>query len=99
VDEQGRIVSSASRGTCSFSHAHPGWAEQDPEDWWRAADRDSRGDCGRSHAGEPIGGIGLTGQMHGAVLLDGMDWCCALADLVRYAHPAGVRLADRRDWL
>ena len=43
-----------------LSIPQPGWAEQDPEDWWRAVERVERGD-------EPVG---LTGQMHGLVLLD-----------------------------
>jgi xylulokinase len=49
-----------------------GWAEQDPQDWWRAACR-AIPQClqkGRTGADE-IRGIGLTGQMHGLVLLDG----------------------------
>ncbi len=37
VDEQGQIVSSASEEHAPFRTPHPGWAEQDPEDWWRAA--------------------------------------------------------------
>ena len=45
----------------------PGWAEQDPEDWWRATRRRSR----RS-AAEPAA-IGLSGQMHGLVALDAAD--------------------------
>jgi xylulokinase len=39
----------------------PGWAEQDPEDWWRATER------ALAWRDEPLG---LTGQMHGLVLLD-----------------------------
>ena len=45
----------------------PGWAEQDPEAWWRATKRAlARLD------GEPVA-IGLTGQMHGLVCLDGRN--------------------------
>jgi xylulokinase len=40
----------------------PGWAEQDPEDWWRAAEA--------ALARVPEGPIGLSGQMHGLVALD-----------------------------
>jgi xylulokinase len=46
---------------------HPGWAEQDPEDWWRASEQ-ALGELGVRPAG-----IGLTGQMHGLVVLDGAD--------------------------
>ena len=44
----------------------PGWAEQDPEDWWRAAEA-----ALARLGGEDVAGIGLSGQMHGLVVLDG----------------------------
>jgi xylulokinase len=51
--------------------AHPGWAEQDPEDWWRAAKAAIHGALADApEPREPIAAIGLTGQMHGAVMLD-----------------------------
>jgi xylulokinase len=46
----------------------PGWAEQDPEDWWRAGGA-TLGRVGR----EDVAGIGLSGQMHGLVALDSAD--------------------------
>jgi xylulokinase len=46
----------------------PGWAEQDPEDWWRASERG----LAAVGAGEAAS-VGLTGQMHGLVLLDAAD--------------------------
>src|SRR5580658_6405137 len=71
VDEQGRVVSSASEDHAPFRTPHPGWAEQDPEDWWRAALIAIRGAIAAAPVQrEPIAGVGLTGQMHGAVLLD-----------------------------
>jgi len=45
-----------------LSTPRPGWAEQEPEDWWRAAEI-----C---LARLPDGPIGLSGQMHGLVVLD-----------------------------
>jgi xylulokinase len=54
-----------------IARPHPGWSEQVPEDWWqatlRALDR-----IAASHPAEmaAVRGIGLSGQMHGAVLLD-----------------------------
>jgi xylulokinase len=48
-----------------LSTPHPGWAEQDPEDWWRAAQR--------VLARLPEGPVGLSGQMHGLVVLDGSE--------------------------
>jgi xylulokinase len=50
-----------------FSTPYPGWAEQDPEDWWRAAER-----ALAALGGEPAA-IGLSGQMHGLVVLDDRD--------------------------
>ncbi len=48
-----------------LSTPRPGWAEQDPEDWWRAAQA-----CLERL---PKGHIGLSGQMHGLVVLDAED--------------------------
>jgi xylulokinase len=64
VDEEGRVLAEAERGY-PLSTPHPGWAEQDPEDWWRAASEvlDELG-------ADEVDGIGLTGQMHGLVVLD-----------------------------
>ena len=52
----------------------PLWSEQDPADWWDAAIVAIRAalEAAAAHADE-IEAIGLTGQMHGAVLLDGSD--------------------------
>jgi xylulokinase len=52
-----------------LSHPRPGWAEQDPQDWWRATLEvlDALGAHGRP------AGIGLSGQMHGLVALDAGD--------------------------
>ncbi len=71
VDEAGKLISGASSAHAPFRTPHPGWAEQDPEDWWRAAQDAIR--HALSAAPEPrqtIAAIGLTGQMHGAVMLD-----------------------------
>jgi len=48
-----------------LSTPRPGWSEQDPEDWWHATEV-ALADLG---VGE-IGGIGVSGQMHGLVALD-----------------------------
>src|SRR5512147_2745704 len=55
-------------------HPHPGWAEQQPDDWWAAcaiAIRACLADA--AIAPDSIQAIGLSGQMHGAVLLDDAD--------------------------
>ena len=71
VDADGRLISGASSEHAAFRTPHPGWAEQDPEDWWRAAQEAiTLALMAAPEPHEPIAAIGLTGQMHGAVMLD-----------------------------
>jgi xylulokinase len=51
----------------ALSLPRPGWAEQDPEDWVRASER------ALASLGVEPASVGLTGQMHGLVLLDADD--------------------------
>lgn len=71
IDESGRIVASASEDHAPFQSPQPGWAEQDPRDWWRAAALAIRKalQAGNLHSSS-ISCVGFSGQMHGAVLLD-----------------------------
>jgi xylulokinase len=69
VDERGRVITSASEEHAPFQSPFPGWAEQEPEDWWRAAQKAIREVVTASN-GARIDAVGLTGQMHGAVMLD-----------------------------
>jgi len=69
LDEEGGVVGSAA-ASYPLSTPRPGWAEQDPEDWWRAAEAVLA--QLRATAGPPQG-IGLSGQMHGLVVLDSDD--------------------------
>jgi xylulokinase len=63
MDERGVVLAEAEH-PISLSMPHPGWSEQDPEDWWTATDAvlDRLG-------GDTADGIGLSGQMHGLVVL------------------------------
>src|SRR5439155_14626873 len=66
----GRVVS-ASADHDAFRSPKTGWAEQDPADWWRACQEAVRRVLHASGtSGDAITAIGLSGQMHGAVLLD-----------------------------
>src|ERR1700691_6223280 len=69
VDGEGKLIAGASSEHEPFKSAHPGWAEQDPEDWWRAAQTAIR-EVVAANGGARIHSVGLTGQMHGAVMLD-----------------------------
>jgi xylulokinase len=70
VDQDGSITASATAAHTPFASPGPAWAEQDPEDWWRAGQQALRAVLDRSHADPAsIAAIGLSGQMHGAVLL------------------------------
>ncbi len=70
VDDGDRVLASSS-SPLSIRHPAPGFSEQDPEDWWTAtcACLDAlRAEHGVSLA--EVEAIGLSGQMHGATLLD-----------------------------
>ncbi|MHB0859381.1 MAG: xylulokinase [Anaerolineae bacterium] len=70
IDESGAVVASATEEYPMYT-PQPRWAEQDPEDWWQAAVASIRRAMHMSCvSGHEITGIGLTGQMHGMVLLD-----------------------------
>ena len=69
VAGDGTVLARAER-PYPLSTPHPGWAEQDPEDWWEAASA-VLGDL-EAVVGTPAG-IGLSGQMHGLVTLDAED--------------------------
>lgn len=68
LGEQGQLLASHSE-PLPISRPHPLWSEQSPEDWWQATDRAMLA-LGKQHNLQPVKAIGLTGQMHGATLLD-----------------------------
>jgi xylulokinase len=71
VDERGRIAASATEEHEPFASPKIGWAEQRPEDWWRAAEvAVHKALAAGNLRGEQISCVGFSGQMHGAVMLD-----------------------------
>lgn len=73
MDEDQSILASAT-APLSVDRPEPGWSEQNPEDWWRAT-TETIDSLAASHGKEmaAVEGIGLSGQMHGATLLDDRD--------------------------
>ena len=70
VDPDGTVLGVAA-ADYPIAQPHPGWAEQEPEAWWRAAVQAVRGAVAQAGvAGREVAVIGVAGQMHGAVLLD-----------------------------
>jgi len=71
TDESGRVVSSATENHEPFASPQIGWAEQHPDDWWRASCLAMRKALASANlSGKDIDCVGFSGQMHGAVLLD-----------------------------
>ncbi|QDT44828.1 Xylulose kinase [Gimesia alba] len=70
MQEDGTILSSATVEYPLYS-PHPGWSEQDPEDWWQATIKSVRKvlKAGKIKPAD-VKGIGLSGQMHGSVFLN-----------------------------
>jgi len=86
IDETGAVRATHTH-EYALSTPHPQWAEQHPDDdWWSAAQIAIPAVLKKAGvAGSEVGGVGLTGQMHGSVFLDGAGkvlrpallWCDA----------------------
>jgi xylulokinase len=70
VDESQQIVAQ-STSSMTVSRPHPDWSEQDPESWWQAC-VEALGELKEVNPNglKRVEAIGLSGQMHGATLLD-----------------------------
>ncbi len=71
IDGRGCVAGAATAPHREMHMPRPLWAEQDPDDWWSAARIAIRGALAQAGArGAQVRGIGLSGQMHGLVILD-----------------------------
>lgn len=84
VDENGQIKAACTAPHEDMMMERPMWAEQRPENWWDAAVKAIQGVLREAGVtGTQVKGIGLSGQMHGLVILDEKDavirpaliWC------------------------
>lgn len=84
IDARGTVLASATEDHQPFASPQIGWAEQHPEDWWRACGIAIRKALAKAKLrGDEITCVGFSGQMHGAVMLDAEDkvvrpaliWC------------------------
>jgi len=70
IDERGDVIAVAS-SPHTLQTPRPLWSEQNPSEWWKAVSASIKSVLGKAGiGGESIGAVGLTGQMHGLVLLD-----------------------------
>lgn len=82
IDETGAVITTATAFHKDFASPEIGWAEQNPDDWWRAC-KETIAEILQTVKAEEIGAIGFSGQMHGSVFLDAADkvirpallWC------------------------
>jgi xylulokinase len=71
IDGDGAVIGSAA-APLTLSAPRPLWSEQDPAAWWAGmADSIRRVLAQTNLSGDDIAAVGLTGQMHGLVMLDG----------------------------
>lgn len=71
MDQEGTVEKIVSREYPLY-FPHPGWSEQNPEDWWEQTKEGIR-ELIRGIAPEDVAGISFGGQMHGLVILDSED--------------------------
>lgn len=70
VDDQDAVVEQAS-AALNVSRPQAGWSEQNPADWWTATNTAVKALPAKARAA--VKAVGLSGQMHGATLLDAAD--------------------------
>lgn len=95
VNRNGEVIAAHTEAHAEMAMEQPLWAEQSPEDWWRAAAASIRSVLAAAGlGGADVRGVGLSGQMHGLVALD------ASGDVIR---PALIwcdqRSQQQVDWI
>ena len=103
IDESG-AVAGVGASEYEYESPQPGWAEQDPGLWWDGAvEAIGRVLAAAGAGGGDVTAVGLTGQMHGAVLLDAGDEVLRPAILWNDQRTAGacdeIRAAVGREQL
>lgn len=98
--DAGQTVVGSGHGSLDVSRPHPGWSEQDPSHWIQACET-AIAELKAYHPKQlaAVKGIGLSGQMHGATLLDAADKVlrpCILWNDTRSHAEAAVLDADPR---
>ncbi len=97
IDESGRELGKQNAGY-PLHKPRPGWVEQDPEDWWRAACSAVRSLLAETGA-DPgdVAGVALSGQINGAVVSDASG-ACLRNSLIWLDHRSGeeCRWAEER---
>jgi len=74
IDGDQRVIGSATGKDVATARPHAGWSEQDPADWIRATEEAIAGlRAAHPAALTAVRGVGLSGHMHGATLLDAED--------------------------
>ena len=68
LDTQGQVIA-VETSPLQVSRPQPLWSEQDPESWWTATDKAMQA-LAQQHDLSKVSAIGMSGQMHGATLLD-----------------------------
>ena len=77
-----------------------GWAEQEPSDWWRAVRETVQAVLHKSGvAAADVAGVGISGQMHGLVMLDERGEVLPQHPVVRRPHRRGVPRAHYRGYV
>lgn len=83
IDEKGSPCASATVEHEPFASPQMGWAEQSPDDWWRASASAVREVLASGISSDEISAVSFSGQMHGSVFVDAADkairpallWC------------------------